>query len=328
MCEMKICNYLGEDEHFLDASPPSDFELLGKKRTMDCLGFRAHVEGEQSRAYGEASHAEGYGTVVRGDCGHGEGSKTQANGLHSHSEGSETQANGHDSHAEGFQTFANGFASHAGGCHTIAQNDCSTAIGRYNANQMPVDAFIIGNGSEDVRSNAFRVTFHGDVYGASAFHSGGLDHAEMYEWLDGNPDGEDRVGYFVTLEGKQIRKVSGFQDYVLGIVSATPAFVGNAQDAHWHGMLLQDEWGRTLCDPQGMPIINPDYDASKLYLPRRKRPEWAAVGVMGQLLVRDDGSCKVNGRCLPDEDGVATCSENGYFVMERLADNQILIMLK
>lgn len=322
-CKCQKTCICGQEQFF-----ETDLSFQGKSRTTDGLGFHAHVEGEQSRAYGESSHAEGYGTVVRGDCGHAEGSRTQSNGLHSHSEGFGTQANGHNAHAEGFQTFANGFASHAGGSGTVAQNDCSTVIGRYNKNQMLGDAFIIGNGSEEARSNAFRVTFHGDIYGGATYHSGGIDHAQMYEWLDGNPDGEDRVGYFVTLEDHKIRIVAGFEDYVIGVVSATPAFVGNAQDSHWHGMYLKDQWRRTICDPHGMPVLNIEYDDSKVYVPRRQRPEWTAVGFMGEILVRDDGTCKVNGRCLPNESGVATDSENGYFVIERLGKNQILILMK
>ncbi|GAA3324898.1 hypothetical protein GCM10020331_054600 [Ectobacillus funiculus] len=54
-----------------------------------------------------------------------------------------------------------------------------------------------------------------------------------------------------------------------------------------------------------------------------KRPEWVAVGMLGKLLIRDDGTCKVNSYCQPNDDGIATASDKGYRVMERTGPNQI-----
>ncbi|NIM10684.1 MAG: hypothetical protein GTO45_01740, partial [Candidatus Aminicenantes bacterium] len=34
------------------------------------------------------------------------------------------------------------------------------------------------------------------------------------------------------------------------------------------------------------PKINPDYDKTKEYIPREKRPEWNCVGLLGQLPLR------------------------------------------
>ena len=88
------------------------------------------------------------------------------------------------------------------------------------------DAMVIGNGTElSARSNAFRVTFAGAVYGVGSFHTSGADYSEYFEWDDGNPDAEDRVGRFVTLEGDKL-KLAGPGDYLLGIVS------GNYDEAH------------------------------------------------------------------------------------------------
>ena len=35
-------------------------------------------------------------------------------------------------------------------------------------------------------------------------------------------------------------------------------------------------------------ILNPDYDETKVYVPRDKRQEWDPVGLIGKVRVRDD----------------------------------------
>ena len=90
----------------------------------------------------------------------------------------------------------------------------------------------------------------------------------------------------------------------------------NEPQTHFHTIKVQH------------PRINPEYDANLHYVPRSDRSEWAAVGIMGKLLIRDDGSCRVNGFCWPDAEGVATFSEKGYRVLERLAKDMVLIYVK
>jgi hypothetical protein len=74
-----------------------------------------------------------------------------------------------------------------------------------------------------------------------AIVSKGYDYAEYFEWLDGNIDNEDRRGYFVTMDGDKIKKAKE-GDYILGIVSAYPAVIGN-NDMEWSGKFLLDEFG-------------------------------------------------------------------------------------
>jgi len=271
-----------------------------------------------------AKHLDFFG----GHHSHLEGHDTSANGIAAHGEGSLTCANGANSHAQGFQAVANGFAAHASGGNTVANNDYSHAMGRYNSNNDPLEAFMIGNGSYEARSNAFSVSFQGDAFSMSAFHSGGQSYAQMFEWADGNPEWEDRVGYFVTLKDGKLQKVESSFDYVLGVVTGSPAVVANASDMNWQGMFLHDQWGRVMYDHQGLPWINPEYDLSKTYVPRRERREWATVGMVGELLVRDDGSCQVNKNCQPTDKGIAMASNQGYFVTRRLDDHQVAIILK
>ncbi|UKS65537.1 hypothetical protein K6T23_01150 [Rossellomorea marisflavi] len=75
-------------------------------------------------------------------------------------------------------------------------------------------------------------------------------------------------------------------------------------------------------------MLNPDWDTSQAYVPRIKRTEWSAVGMIGILRVRDDGTSRVNGFCRPNGEGMATDSEQGYRVIKRTGPNQIVIILK
>lgn len=225
------------------------------------------------------------------------------------------------------------------------------------------DALIIGNGSSDTnRSNAFRVAYNGNVYGLSAFNSTGADYAEMFEWTDGNPNNEDRRGLFAYIENGKMRLATAedMDKCRLGVIAATPAVVGDNYDDNWCGKYLTDVFGAILTqkvhydaeyktieciDPQtgepitcqicvreecdaAEPILNPDYDPEKTYIPRAERSEYDYWSFCGKLVVVDDGTCKANGYCYPSENGVATSTENGFYVMERLDDTHIRILLK
>ncbi|WP_413408549.1 peptidase G2 autoproteolytic cleavage domain-containing protein [Paenibacillus amylolyticus] len=63
-------------------------------------------------------------------------------------------------------------------------------------------------------------------------------------------------------------------------------------------------------------------------IPRLQRVEWIPIGVVGKLLVRDDGTNQVGGFCRPNNEGIATSSTTGYRVMKRTGPNQILIFVK
>lgn len=120
-----------------------------------------------------------------------------------------------------------------------------TMAGGGAVNNTVGDAMVIGNGIYDTifqNSNCFRITFAGAVYGVGSFHTSGADYSEYFEWADGNPDAEDRVGRFVTLEGDKL-KLAGPGDYLLGIVSGNPCIVGNG-DEDWLGRWVHDEFDR------------------------------------------------------------------------------------
>ncbi|MDE6435849.1 MAG: hypothetical protein K2L07_16710 [Lachnospiraceae bacterium] len=332
----------------------------------EASGESSHAEGFGTTANGNYSHAEGYGTTVSGDYSHAEGCFSSASGNYSHAEGL-GMAGGRNSHAEGFNAEANGDNSHAEGLGTEADNLASHACGKYNtamvtggtSDNTVGTAFVIGNGTDfHARSNAFSVMYNGTVKAKSTITaSTTADYAEFFEWADGNPDNEDRVGKFVTLDGTKIRFASENDDYILGIVSGEPFVLGNGDCDVWNGMHLRDEFGRVIYEPapkteelideetgeitykevldengnpvyQGTrPVLNPDYDAKQPYISRFDRPEWAPVGMLGVLSVYDDGTCEVNGYCKCNSNGEATKSENGYRVIERVADHIVKIIL-
>lgn len=214
------------------------------------LHDQSHAEGCETTASGTASHAEGLRATASGHYSHAEGQNTTASGDYSHAEGFYTNANSKAGHTEGYRTTAKDFYTHAEGYQTTASNFASHAGGKNNkamaeygsANNKAGDVFVLGNGSETEKSNAFRVTYAGEVYGTSAFKTSGADYAEYFEWQDGNPQAEDRVGRFVTMRGRHIR-IAKPDDYILGVVSGQPCIIGNA-DEDWLGRWEHDEFGR------------------------------------------------------------------------------------
>ena len=215
------------------------------------------------------------------------------------------------------------------------------------------DAMIIGNGANatDGASNCFRITFDGNVYGLSSYNSYGADYSEFFEWQDENPSAEDRVGHFVTLDGEKIRYAND-GDYVVGITSGNPSVIGDHPSESWEERYLRDVFGRLQYEDVTIPAhdekdksgkvirtipehtethfkVNPDYDPAKEaeYANREKRPEWATVGMLGKLVVIDDGTCEVNGYCKP-KNGTATKSDTGYRVLARLDETHIKVLMK
>ena len=343
-------------------------------------GDYSHAEGIYSKATGDYSHTEGRQTTAGGEGSHAEGGTTQATGGYSHAEGSATTAGGEGSHAEGGRTQATDAYAHSQGYWTRAANIASDASGKCNKamgtggalNNKLGDAYVIGNGCSSSASsppnelsNAFRVTYAGEVYGLSAFNSSGADYAEFIKpWADGNPDNEDRVGYLVTVKDGGLYKADE-GDYIAGITSGNPSVVGNAdEDYYWR--YERDEFDRIVwvdvpelapvLDGDGSPVISEDglpvmtptgrmiekgtmklaggYDLArqKDYVERKDRPEWDYVGMVGVLAVRDDGTCIPGRFCRCGGGGIATlATERGfdtYMVIERVTDNVVKVIVR
>lgn len=128
------------------------------------------------------------------------------------------------------------------------------------------------------------------------------DYAEVAEWSDGNPNGEDRIGYFVCVDidtpGINIRKAGTF-DNVRGVTMRNPAFSVNCTPDKF------DENGNLL-------------------------PQFNYVGFAGFIPVIDNGTCTIGSYCMPGEDGTAVPSINsyGYQVIERIDETHVLVLIE
>ena len=233
----------------------------------------------------------------------------------------------------------------------------SMAQGKYNIldrKNQNTYAHIVGNGkSGDSRSNAYTLDWQGNgTFAGTVSSSTGADYAEYFEWKDGNPNNEDRVGYIVTLDGDKIVKANSGDD-ILGICSGTAMVLGDSAEWNWSKRYLTDDFGRIIYEDYDIeheevkdentgkvleeawtehihaPKQNPDYDISQPYIRRSDRPEWQIVGMMGKLYVRDDGTCVVNGYA-DVVNGIATkaTGKTNMRVMERINDSIVRVLLK
>lgn len=287
--------------------------------TNDLVGFT-----DLGVAYGGYSHAEGRSVSV---------------GEASHAEGNYTIAYGDCSHAEGSTTKASGYAHHAQGAYNILDENS-------------LYLHIVGNGSSGARSNAHTIDWTGNAVFAGTVSAPGADYAEHFEWLDGNPNNEDRVGTIVALDHDKIRPATP-DDEILGVVSGTAMVIGDNAEWEWQGKFLTDGYGRVITemveefidikDPETGEVkekksvgfikrrkLNPEWNANQEYARRADRPEWDVVGLFGKLHVTDDGTCVPNGWATVGEDGKATASatKTNMRVMKRIEDNIVLVFMK
>ena len=304
--------------------------------TYKAQGTGSHIEGYSQgsvNSYGEGSHIEGYtdASVIR-----------RCNGKGAHIEGCNSTTNdGTDAaHVEGYYTIADAAYHHIEGKYNLQDGDA-------------MYQHIAGNGTSSNRSNSHTLDWQGNAVFAGTVSNSGADYAEYFEWLDENDNVDDRVGYIVTLEGNKI-KFANSEDDVLGIVSGTATVLGDNAEWEWQGKYLKDEFGRKIIDwvehkstttiynddgtskekeislgffPE--PRINPAYNENEEYVNRYWRPEWDAVGLMGKLFVRDNGSCQVGGYVKPDN-GIAipSAEKTNMRVLKRVNDNVIQVLLK
>jgi hypothetical protein len=151
-------------------------------------------------------------------------------------------------------------------------------------------------------------TNNGNVKVEGGFFSNyGLDYAEYFEWHDGNPNEEDRIGLAVSLVEETGKiKIAEIGETPIGAVSGMSGMSGGEAGIHWNGYWDNDDWGRPtykqLVDSNGDLVfnedgtpkmkraINPayDYELQKDYKPRSQRSEWACIGLLGQVYLRKE----------------------------------------
>lgn len=320
----------------------------------------SHAEGNYTQAKGYSSHAEGYYSSTELDYSHAEGYRTDTNGYYSHTEGYYSKTYGSAAHAEGYNTLAGGTSSHAEGYYTEANAAYSHAegyrtrtgnavganiMGIYGDADTPYSWFLGGGTSDSDRSLAAKILYTGDAYIKNAWNAGGAGYAELFR----SECQAIEAGYFVTLREDKIELVNCTEEYVLGVTAATPGFVANSMELArcvaavnsvkpssntvTKNIIPQtkDPEGKILIEEQvdQVPLPASDADNSKSSIQYIDTMNyWTAVVLLGQVVVYDDGTCKPNHYCMPNENGVATMSPRGYRVMKRLCENKILIMFR
>ncbi|MNB96349.1 Hep-Hag [compost metagenome] len=304
---------------------------------------------------GKYSHVEGIGNISTAYYGHAEGNFSKVTGTAAHAEGQNSIASALSAHAEGYWTVASGQYSHSEGNNTSTAGFAGAHIMGQYGDSPAAYSWALANGTNvSAKGLAAKILQNGTVTADGAYSSAGADYAELFEWIDGNLDNEDRVGFFVTLDGDKIKKASSLDSYILGVVSANPSVIGDDGGLRWQNKYITDEWGRIrhhlvtipaekiieIIDGeevefelskesyQWQPIINPEWNHNEPYVERIIRPEWDAIGMMGKLLVRDDGTCEINGFCSSNNNGIATNSTEGYRVIKRISENIVQILIK
>ena len=168
--------------------------------------------------------------------------------------------------AESISGFAGGSSASAtsGGAVGIYAKTSTGFAGGYEAKTQDssgdgIDAIQLGTGTNQTTKTLQVYTYQlmdasGNVPSArltQAVNSMGSDFAESLEWLDGNPNNEDRRGLFVTLtsdENNEYNKIklANSDDEIVGVVSSIPTVVGNSCNDNWKGKYQTDIFGKPL----------------------------------------------------------------------------------
>lgn len=159
-----------------------------------------------------------------------------------------------------------------------------------------------------------------------------------------------------------IRYATSF-DECIGVVSSSGAFIGNSASEEWNSQYVRDIFGEKIVQAVLIPeetktyntteideetgeevivektevipehwvnqyVLNPHYDPEAEYIEREHRKEWSPVGFHGQIVAVDDGTCVVGGYCSPAENGIATASETGFRVIQRLDKKHVRLYVE
>ena len=223
------------------------FNTTASKESSTAIGYQATASGifstaigSQPTASGVESTAVGYNATASGDM-----SIAMAGGV----------ASGVKSVAMGPSATASSYASTAMGNSTTASSQYSTVAGRNGG---------IGTANTTLFGVAYATTYPGNITATSTdtnlvfkvsrtgdgYFDGGADlaaadYAEYFESFDGTPL---ERGHFVSfVEGSDC--IAYGNSNILGIVSSSPAVVGDSQSMHYKGMYKKDEFDTYIRKP-------------------------------------------------------------------------------
>jgi len=102
----------------------------------------------------------------------------------------------------------------------------------------------IGSSASSVNNT---ISLHGNTgegYAEGGFSTGPADIAEMFQFADGNPNSEDRRGFFVSILSADTIEIGNKN--IIGVVSANPGYIGDSAELKWSGIYVKDEFGGRL----------------------------------------------------------------------------------
>ena len=184
-------------------------------------------------------------------------------------------------------------------------------------------------------------------------------YSEMYEWSELFKFNIVPYGRFVTFDEKEPGKIklANNNDNPIGVTTINSVITSDDPE-EWQGKYLCNEYGdcflqerdkavavnayddvnempyiATYKDTEVVPVVNEQFDKSRIYKKRSERPEWVRVNLLGKCIIVDDGNCKPGAFCTVGEDGIAIPvssknKSNKYYVLDRLTENTIMIFYK
>jgi len=187
-------------------------------------------------------------------------------------------------------------------------------------------------------------------------------YSEMYEWSELFKFDMVPYGRFVAFDEKEPGKIklANKCDYPIGVTTINTVVTSDDPE-EWQGKYLCNEYGdcflqekdkavavnayddinempyiATYKDTEVVPVINEQFDKSRIYKKRSDRPEWVRVNLLGKCIVVDDGTCQPGHFCTVGKDGIAipallptdSYEPNKYRVLDRLTENTIMIFYK
>lgn len=257
------------------------------------VGMSNTNSGSKNIIAGQNNNGSASDNVISGQYNTVSAARNIVNGQRNSVTNTDNIVNGNDNTVNGYQNIVNGNSNSAGvsRCLMIGQNHSGSGG----------DMAIIGGNGAVVSwryllmignsGNIFTVDYQGNVEAAGQYGTIGADYAEFFEWEDGNPGGEYRRGMLVALDGDKIIPAQG--DDFIGIISDNPAVLGN---------------------------MTPD---------KLSDPKYAPVGLIGRLVVRDNGTCRPNGY-VSARDGIAVASirKTPARVLRRIDETHVEVLLK
>jgi hypothetical protein len=322
-------------------------------------GFASHAEGMNTQAVGNHSHAEGGGTSASKIQSHSEGANTKADHEISHAagkgsltEGKYDHVHGGDNEADSPATSNNIFRINGNGVNGNAGDvTASGAFSGGGADYAESFEWNDGNSNEEDRAGYFVSLVNGDKIEISGAAPIGivsplpavlgdaqyLKYKNVFETDDFGRTIRDpyQVTTYVEQEEQEETEDQEAQErieYKVYKDSEGNLFTEVPNPTNKSGTQFTGELPSNVTWDETIQVkrVHPDFDPEKEYKNRHERPEWDAVGLIGKLVVYDDGNANAGDKVVPKADGTAEKSTDGsgYHVLKRVNTDKVQVLFK